>query len=71
MAAVLGYYLAFRPGFWESAKVIVLWLILFNIAPLFLADDDISYAAHIGGFAAGIVLGVAYDAIARRWTAKA
>ena len=46
-------------------------LILFNIAPLFLADDDISYATHIGGFVAGMILGVIYGVAARRRAVRA
>ena len=71
VAAVLGSYLAFRPGFWESARVVVFWLILFNVVPLFLANDDISYAAHIGGFVAGVMLGAIYAIATRRRAAGA
>lgn len=66
VAAVLGCYLAFRPGLGNSVRMIVFWLFLFNVVPLFLAVDNISYAAHIGGFIAGVVLGSIYYGVARR-----
>lgn len=70
VAAILGSYLTFRPGKGEAARVIIFWLILFNVVPLFTAVDEISYAAHIGGFAVGIVLGAIYVMATRRRAAK-
>ena len=70
VSAVLGSYLVFyfRNG---VIRAVIFWLLLYNVVPLFLAVDNISYAAHIGGFAAGIILGAVYAAATRRRAARA
>lgn len=65
VSAVLGSCLALGVGWRTGAKVIVVWLVIYNVVPLFFAFDNISYAAHIGGFVAGIVLGAIYATV--RW----
>lgn len=57
VSAVLGSCM-FRNTGWKKAGVIVVWLVIYNVVPLFFAFDNISYAAHIGGFTAGLILGM-------------
>ena len=71
VAAIRGCHLAFRPGKWESARIVIFWLTLSNVIPLFTVVDEISYAAHIGGFVAGVILGAIYDVATRRRAARA
>ena len=66
VSAVLGSCLALNIGWRSRAGVLVFWLFLYNMVPLFLAFDNISYVAHIGGFVAGIILGVVYVGVSNR-----
>lgn len=66
VSAVLGSCLTLSPRTVSIPRVIVGWLIIYNVIPLFLAFDNVSYAAHIGGFVAGIILGAVYTAATRR-----
>ena len=63
VSAVLGSCLVLNIGRWARVKVLVFWLFLYNVVPLFFAFDNISYIAHLGGFVSGIVLGAVYVGI--------
>lgn len=65
VSAVLGSCMFLNIRWQKKARVIGVWLVIYNVIPLFFAFDNISYAAHIGGFAAGIILGAAYATLNR------
>jgi membrane associated rhomboid family serine protease len=73
IAAVMGAYLICYPrtrvktiiffGFMMLRKVQALWLLLVWLALQFLlvgADSGIAWAAHVGGFVFGVLVGVAW-----------